>query len=45
MKMWRNDVSRLPVVERGNPHHLLGIISKKDILYALRLAMERSREE
>jgi len=37
-KMWENDISRLPIVDRENPQRLIGIISKKDIIRALRMA-------
>jgi len=35
-KMVEHNVSRLPVVERGEPQKLIGIISRTDILRALR---------
>ena len=44
-KMVEKDVGRLPVVERGDPSRIIGIISKHDILRAFEIAAERLRSQ
>ncbi len=44
-KMGIRDVSRLPVVAREDPHRLLGIIRRRDIISAYNVALARREEE
>lgn len=43
-KMYEKDIGRLVVVDRKNPKHILGIISKHDILQAEQIADQRPVE-
>ncbi len=43
-KLHRNDIGRLPVVEKDNPEKLVGIITRSDILRALEIAVLKERE-
>ncbi|MFQ6051821.1 MAG: chloride channel protein [Candidatus Hydrothermarchaeota archaeon] len=43
-KLHKNDIGRLPVVDRKNPDKLIGIITRSDILRALEIAVSRERE-
>jgi len=40
-RMAPRDISRLPVVDRKNPHKLLGVIRRNDIIHAYELGMVR----
>ncbi|MGC1377914.1 MAG: chloride channel protein [Anaerolineales bacterium] len=40
-RMSRRDVGRLPVVARGNPRHLLGILRRADVIHAYDIALTR----
>ncbi len=40
-KMAPRDLSRLPVVDRKNPHRLLGVLRRNDIVHAYELGMVR----
>ncbi|NPA26721.1 MAG: CBS domain-containing protein [Chloroflexi bacterium] len=44
-KMGLRDISRLPVVERSNPRHLIGVIRRRDIITAYNVAVARREEE
>ncbi|RJS74624.1 CBS domain-containing protein [Candidatus Bathyarchaeota archaeon] len=43
-KMYRENVGRLPVVDRSNPHRLVGIITRSDIIRAYEIAITRIQE-
>ncbi len=43
-KLGVRDISRLPVVSRQNPKHLLGIIRRRDIIRAYNIAVARRAE-
>ena len=34
IKMLRNDIGRLPVVSRGDPHHILGYLGRRNLMVA-----------
>jgi CIC family chloride channel protein len=40
-RLGTRDVGRLPVVDRQNPHHLLGLIRRNDIVRAYRVGINR----
>lgn len=40
-RMSRRDVGRLPVVERENPRHLLGVLRRTDVIHAYDIALTR----
>lgn len=40
-RMSRRDVGRMPVVERGDPHKLVGWLRRSDLLHAYTIALER----
>ncbi len=40
-RMGGRDVGRLPVVARDNPHHLLGVLRRSDVIRAYNVAMTR----
>lgn len=41
VKLGTQDVGRIPVVERGNPKHLLGVLQRHDVLVAYAKAIRR----
>ena len=44
-KMYEEDVGRLPVVRRDDQEHVIGIITKSDVLKAYKIAAARASEE
>ena len=43
-RMAPRDLSRLPVVARNDPHHLLGVVRRQDIVRAYELGVVRNEE-
>ena len=43
-KMYENDVGRLPVVDKNNPTHVVGIITRSDTIRAYEMAVSRLLE-
>jgi len=44
-KMYRENIGRLPVVKRENPSHVVGIITKSDILKAYKIVTTRTSKK
>lgn len=44
-RMSQRDLGRLPVVDRENPRHLLGILRRVDVIHAYSIALSRRTEK
>ncbi len=44
-KIGERDIGRIPVVERGNPRHLIGLITRRSIIVVYNRALRKQKED